>query len=372
MLSISENISDEHIQKIFFGSGVAYDLAKLHTFDEMYKLDSHDREKIVKILRTADIFVNVMDFPMGRLVKEARCVYFLIDSLLWFWSSLPEGVQYADIYFCQNFFCPVESKIQAYKLKNAKVIGPIINNNFKHFPKKDQVIINFGGLENPYIEIGSNSNYPFIMLTILFPILQTHFSSILVTGRERVMEMCRSRFSETKSLRFRNLSQREMLEELCQSVALLTAPGIQTFYDASDKVPIFCLPPQNDSNIRNLDILVEHKVIKHYLTWRDLYEFPVNTCKTITEIFELLLHTLKIFEATEQDQKILQARVLEFLHQQDTWEDLIRVQKEAVERLGENGVQVVKKAIYEVLYPPSSSIINSPWFFYYVLFNQKI
>jgi len=348
MLAVSENISE--VKKVFFGSVVALDMAKLHQFDEIYELTYNDSSKILELLRESKLFINVMDFPLSKLAKDSGCPCFLIDSLLWFWPTLPEGVRDAEIYFCQNFFTSVEQKIQEYRLSNACLIGPIISNHFGRYEKKNQVVINFGGIENPHVEIGVNSNYPFIMLKILLPMLQDKFDLVLVTGRERVMEMCRQRFTENERLKFRMFGQKEMLEELYRSEALFTAPGIQTFYDAHDKLPIFCLLPQNNSNVRNLDAMVKSKAIQHYLKWEELYEFDFDGCKTPEEEFDLMLGKLEIFEKSESDQRIMGERVEKFLNSRNLWPNLVEEQRNAVEKLGSNGIKTIVDDVNAVLF----------------------
>lgn len=371
LLAISENL--QNVRKIFFGQGVALELARYHAFDEIHECGRSDYEHLRTLLKPADLVVNVMDFPLTPLVKSIGCRYFLIDSLAWFWPELPSGAELADSYFCQNFFGHgVAQKVREYRLENAQIIGPIINTNFRRSAKKDQVIVNFGGLENPYVKIGENSDYPFIMLAILLPILQSRFAQILVTGRERVMRMCRDRFSDIANCRFVNLAPRMMLEELYCSQALFTTPGIQTIYDAADKLPIFCLPPQNDSNIRNLRVLTEHQVIKHYLAWEEVAAFPAHDERPIEQVFAILLQTIAQFGQDNRQQDVLRSRVRSFLEARAEWGELVQRQKQAVESLGKPGTETVTQAIQAALFPPGCTAAVDPVFVHNMLCGQKI
>lgn len=348
-ISIAENINN--VKKVFFGTSVAYDFATVNPFDEVYCLGHNNQDEIFEILQKADLFINVMDFPLGKLAKEADCPYFLIDSLLYFWPSIPKNdIALADIYFCQNFFDDLERKIKENNLSNARLIGPIICENFTHKEKiASQVIINFGGIENPYVEIGKNSNYPFIMLDVLLPILKEHFNYILVTGRKRIMDICNEKYKQNTNVRFEMLDQKAMLEELYRSEALFTSPGIQTFFDAHDKLPIFCLLPQNNSNVKNLDILFDCKAIQHCLRWQELYEFGFDSCKNQEENIELILRKLRIFEKSESDQRKLKERIEKFLNSRYLWPNLVRQQKEAVAKLGSNGVKTIISTVNHIL-----------------------
>ncbi|MBI4641748.1 MAG: hypothetical protein HY731_13715 [Candidatus Tectomicrobia bacterium] len=350
ILTIADQLGD--VRKIFFGTGVAYDLAKLHAFDEVHELNLSDETAIRGLLQHCDLCLNAMWFPLGSLVKSVGCPYYLVDSLLYFWPSKPAGVEDADRYFCQNFFTPIEEKVKDYGLTNATIIGPIIDESIRCAEKKDQVVVNFGGLENPYVEIGKNSNYPFAMLKILLPLLQQRFRHILVTGRERVMALCRQTFTAYPSVSFSMLNHREMAKELAQSKVLLTAPGIQSFFDAANNVPVFMLPPQNNSNARNLDLLITQGVIRHYLRWNDLYDFPLHGQTTQDEEWEIsiILDCIRRFENSPQDQWILRDRIAYFLADESTWPQLIETQVAAVKRLGPSGARTIIDAISAILY----------------------
>ena len=348
MLAISENISG--IRKIFFGSGVSYDLAKQHCFDSIHYVEQNESSRIISILSQCDLFINVMDFSISALAKLAGCPYVLVDSLLWFWPDLPAGIREADIYFCQNFFESIEYKINKYGLSNAHIIGPVISEDFRKNSRINQVIVNFGGMENPYVTVGKNSNYPFIILKNILPVLKQEFSHILVTGREKILKICRTIFPESKTLKFKMLNQKQMLEELYQSKAMFTAPGIQSFYDAADKLPIFCLPPQNNSNLRNLQLLIRHGAIKNYFQWDDLLpENTLNSSSFDRQEMDIVLKMIRLFENEKTIQHLFKKKVTAFLTDKANWSNLIKAQKKSLENLGENGTKTIIKHIHQIL-----------------------
>lgn len=338
------------VRKIFFGTSVALDLASsAGSFDTLYDLSLKERERIIPFLANSDLFINVMDFDLIPLAKTAGCPQYFIDSLFWFWPELPDGANEVEIYFCQNFFSPVAGKIREYGLRNARLIGPIFSPDSYLPDKKDQTIINFGGLENPHVEIGSNSNYPFVILRDLLPLLQHRFANILVTGRERVMKMLRSAFGENERVKFEMIPPKRMLEELSASKALFTTPGIQTFLDAADKMPIFCLPPHNSSQVRNLDAFVSQGIIKHFLKWDELYEFDHQRNSDEGEEVRLVLEKIKLFEHSEENQRVLQSKAEIFLNASRAWPELVALQKQAVKNLGTNGVLTIVNEINRLL-----------------------
>lgn len=348
MLAVSENV--ERVKKVFLGSGTALDLAKMHHFDEVYEATYQDAERIVSILEDCDLFLNVMDFPLLRYARIANCRSIMVDSLLYFWQKKPEFCEYPDIYFCQNFFGnSTQEKIKLYGLQNARIIGPIINSNFVAKEKKNQAMINFGGMDSCYTNVGRNSFYLFVILEHLIPLLYPLFESILITGRERVMRMCRRRYQQnSKHLQFEMLSQNKMHTEISQSRCLFTLPGIQTFFDAHDKVPIFCLPAHNSSNRKNLDILIRNQVIKHAFRWQYIYDVDVDL-EEEQDIQQMLQFSQRFSEDVDA-QKLFRHRVDRFLLDRNNWVNIVDNQKQKVEDLGASGVTEITNAINEMLY----------------------
>lgn len=356
-ISIAENINN--VKKVFFGTSVAYDFATVNPFDEVHCLSHNNQDEILEILQKADLFINVMDFPLGKLAKEAGCPYFLIDSLLYFWPSVPKNdIALADIYFCQNFFDDLEKKIKENNLSNARLIGTILCENFIHKEKIDQVIVNFGGCDGEVngtiLKVGVNNPYPFIILPALIPILECHFSSILITGLERALNLCKTFIPENTKIRYKMLCHKEMLEELYRSVALFTISGIQTYYDAADKIPIFCLPPQNHTHVKNLEVFIAKKAISsfHCLRWDDLYhDFYIRfqKCQNRQEKIDLVLEKIKRFGENNEDQKVFSKRIEDFLNERETWPNLVKNQRKALEGLGENGTKAILNEIKKAL-----------------------
>ena len=201
-------------------------------------------------------------------------------------------------------------------------------------------------MESKWIKIGENSDYPFLMLDILLPILKKHFSKVLVTGRQRIMQMCRDRYGESISLQFKMLDLKNMLGELYRSKVLFTAPGSEIVFDAYDKLPIFFLPPQNNTNFRNLSLYIHYQLTKHYLHWPEVFDFHLpESCSSDENEIKSVLNIIESFAKTQKAQAKLAERIKNFIRGKDTWPDILAEQKKAVEKFGINGAKTIVEAI---------------------------
>lgn len=345
-LTIAEEITNA--TKIFFGTGVALDLAKTHDFDKIYELSHNDAPQISSLLQHSDVFINVMDFPLIDIAAQTKCTNVLVDSLFWWWPTIPQQTYLADIYFCQDFIQTITERIYQNNIHNAQVIAPIITKHFHKSKKINQAIINFGGcdgrVQNSFILVGKNSNYPFVILKLLLPILQKHFDSILVTGRECVMDQCKKKFANDQ-VQCKMLSPKQMLSELHRSQVCFTTPGIQTFYDAADKLPLFFLPPSNHSHVDNLQLFVDYKIAENYFDWQQVYSFPYCKCKTRQQKIDLVLSVIKQFSQNPQHQEVFTRKVHNFLTAKRFWTRYQNNQERVLQSLGTNGAQQIVSGI---------------------------
>ncbi|WP_372364775.1 hypothetical protein [Candidatus Uabimicrobium sp. HlEnr_7] len=349
MIAIAEKLNG--VYKIFFGSGVTYDFAKAHIFDEYHYLENNENADISSILNKSDVFINVMDFELGNIAKKSNCKCIVVDSLLWFYPFRPD-IDYADYYFVQDFFRSSSLKIKEHGISNAYIIGPIVEENDFNSQKIEQCIINFGGSDgkicNSHVTVGKNTNYPFIMLHVLLPLLSSYFKHVLVVGRESIISACSKRFS-IENVSFAMLNLKEMCYELSQSQVVFSVPGIHSFLDAANKLPIFFLPPSNHSHQENLDIFIKHAVTSSYFSWTECYGLRFKDAMPRQQKISIILKAIERFDCDSFVQKQLQKSASKFLENKDLWPEIIRQQQRKLKSLGKSGLETIISTIETLL-----------------------
>ena len=361
MIAIAEQL--DNVYKIFFGSGVAYDFAKAHFFDEYHYLRHNQDIEILSILNRSDVFTNVMDFELANMAKRSMCRCVVVDSLLWFYTFRPD-VDYADYYFVQNFFRSSREKLSQYCINNACIIGPIMEYREVQCEIVEQCIINFGGSDgkvcDSHITVGKNTNYPFIILRVLLPLLRTYFKNILVVGRESVVKACSERFAMER-VSFAMLKSKDMLNELSRSQVLFSVPGIHSFLDAADKLPIFFLPPSNHSHQENLDVFIENAVTTSYFSWSQCYALQFDNAMSRQQKIDIVLQAINRFDCDDHAQEELQSKARKYIENQSAWSQIVLQQKKKLQSLGGNGLETIVSTVKELLQSSNNPYIHNKY-----------
>jgi len=234
----------------FLGDGCAHELCKDGPFDAVVRADPTDLRRggaLYRQLAAADVLVSAMEFsPMG-LASEMGLTTVLFDSLLWLWPSLPCRAGAIDWYVCQNFLGVKERAAALHRGQRFLVVPPLTMAEDGEWESGDTVVLNFGGMDNPYAAAGPVLAYAANMLEAVLAECQALSLELQVCGRDWVLQRLRSRF-RADSLRFDTLSPEAFTGRLRQARCLITSPGLETIYEAFTMgVPAYLLPPQNNS-----------------------------------------------------------------------------------------------------------------------------
>ena len=158
------------------------------------------------------------------------------------------------------------------------------------------------------------------------------------------MDQCKKKFANDQ-VQCKMLSPKQMLSELHRSQVCFTTPGIQTFYDAADKLPLFFLPPSNHSHVDNLQLFVDCKIATNYFDWHQVYSFPYRKCRTRQQKIDLVLSVIKQFSQNPQHQEVFTRKVYNFLTAKRFWTRYQNNQERVLQSLGTNGAQQIASGI---------------------------
>ena len=103
------------------------------------------------------------------------------------WHELPEYLLKSDVYYIQDFF-GVEKQLERFTPQTPMLVGPIVDPRFKAENRRNQLLIELGGLRSKLIAPGRNSQYPHLMGKILSSALRFHnFDKVIVVGDTEAM-----------------------------------------------------------------------------------------------------------------------------------------------------------------------------------------
>jgi hypothetical protein len=226
----------------FIGYGTAYDLIRRGSvFDE---------RDAARLFESVDLVVSSMDWGAAVAAVRAGLTTVWMDSLFFWWESLPEEIRNADLYIKQDIL-PDDENMARFgpSIKNLLSVGPIVEPVARR-PEttvKNQLIVCFGGMEAPrWYEVGKNHNHPFTMTELLVDHVDLdQFDEVLVTGYSRVIAQLDARYGGGK-LRFSTLTHHDFTVELQRSRTALMVGGLESSLEAFQYgVPVVFLPPLN-------------------------------------------------------------------------------------------------------------------------------
>lgn len=259
------------IQIDYIGEKHTLDLQKRLSYNNIYEYIN--TEQLASLSEGYDFFITALDFDKAHIVKTKTIVY---DTLLWFWPDTTQ-ISKIDYYIAQDFF-NVRFKAQTINCKKQFIVPPLLQKHeILQDIKAEMLLINFGGLENPYWDISTTVNYVQKILNSLIPVVSNFYSDIQIV-------CSKSHVPHIKNFDVRTATYQEMQYLLGYSRYVIATPGLGNIYElANYKKPSLFLPPVNDSQGQQLELMVKHKLIDNHLDW-SLFQNAINYTNAQTNV----------------------------------------------------------------------------------------
>lgn len=298
---LKDNFNDYQLD--YIGQGHTLDLQSKLSYTHVFKYDNEENFK--NIVKDYDFFITALDFEKAKFAKAVGIKTIVYDTLLWYWKD-KSIVEHADYYITQDFY-HVQDLIQDIKENNpaifSYIIPPLIQKKDINQKCEDFLLINFGGLENPYWSIDITASYIKKILTVLLPAVTSQFKKIKIVCSNNHIPYLKGFPVETASYK-------EMQNFLQKASYIIATSGLGNIYEiANYQVPCLFLPPVNDSQGQQLEILKIHGLIDNTLDWQT-FQQPINYFKNQQDVLEdiaLCIDEFNVAKFSEQlHHKLLQ------------------------------------------------------------------
>ncbi|MEC9290840.1 MAG: hypothetical protein VX730_00390 [Pseudomonadota bacterium] len=252
----------------YIGDGHSLDLQKPLDYDAIYDSSNMRNTALEGILKQYDVFLTATDFIMAEKAKAAGLRVIIYDPLTWFWKDMPNAVKGCDLYLSQDFI-GVGKLLKGYREKmkgEAVAVPPILQSKM---PEREgqHVLLNFGGLMNPFWSEGDAIAYAEAMYKAVVDALPEG-EELIVCASEKVAEAL-------PHIHAQSYPREEMLKILEGSKYAFMTSGLGNIYDAAQfDLPTVWLPPTNDSQGQQLDMIASEGYVDIALTWHDLLGIP--------------------------------------------------------------------------------------------------
>lgn len=339
----------------FAGYGTSLQLAKHFPFEAVYEIDTENPEskrQLSKIISGADMLISSMDLPSVIVAKEQGIPVVWIDCLFWFWNEIFEEVLDVDLFVRELSVDDSANEIKfGKKIKNLFTVGPILG-EMDIKKRASQVLVSYGGGEaTHWYKVGHDTNYPFLMTSILSNYVDWHdFNKIIVATSEKIIKDLKGKFPNT-IFEFKCLPQREFLEELLRSEVLVTTAGLVTTESAFQyKTPTLFLPSSNDSHYMLLEILRDQGLAPASVELSD-YLPPLNlNGNSVEENIAAVMKQIKYVEESDDLQKEIGKVVNILLKDRGKWsKNSVEKGKKFIDSLGGNGPFAVAERVEQLV-----------------------
>lgn len=259
---IKNNFPDYTVD--YIGQGHTLDLQSKLSYQNIYHYTTENNFK--EIVKNYDFFITALDFEKAKYAKEMGIKTIVYDTLLWYWKD-KSIVQYADFYITQDFYgvAQLVDTLNQDNLSKHYIIPPLIQKKDISNKCEDFVLINFGGLENPYWTVEVTANYIRKILTIILPIVQSQFKKVKIVCSQNHLAYLEDFPVDTASYK-------EMQSLLQKASYIIATSGLGNIYElANYQVPSLFLPPVNDSQGQQLEILKKEGLIDNALDWSEFH-----------------------------------------------------------------------------------------------------
>ncbi len=311
-LSLASHLKDLY-QVELAGYNTSYELMKLDKNLPLINYKFRDFEELNDpTLLDYDLIISCSDLKLASRANQLDIKSIMLDSLFWWIAPSLEEILSTDAYVVQDFL-GVQEALSALpqNCSNIYKVGAVLRNDIDRLKDQNQrenhILINYGGLESPYVKVPRDSNYPFIMTKLLTGLFREYSSfKFTVTGNSQAMRILSRDYSAYENVKFETLQHDDFIACIAKSKLILTSPGIETFYESIFlATPSVLLLPNNSSQYWQLLALINSGIespVCHYNYYGKMCEHErdfdeANEIKTVLKSLDYLSESKELLNS---------------------------------------------------------------------------
>jgi|SRR5919199_979994 hypothetical protein len=342
------------------GNNSSYELMRLDKDIAIINYEFKSSEALAnKTILKYDLIISCSDLNLASRAKELGVKSIMLDSLFWWKFPSYDEILSTDAYAIQDFIGvreAISSLPQEYP--NLHKVGAVLKKDIERLKdqheRENHILINYGGLESPYVKVLRDSRYPFILTELLSYLFKEHSGfKFTVTGNSKAMSILEREYSNYKNVKFRTLQHDDFIVYLAKSKLILTSPGIETFYESiSLATPSVLLPPNNSTQHLQLLALINSGIespVCHYNYYCEEYKYETN-CDEANQIKVVLKNLDCIYESKDlRNSYLTNLSALINTRLSPNLDIYERKKQEYIKNIGCNGGQAIVKVVKDLI-----------------------
>lgn len=259
----------------YAGTGHSLDLQRPIPYGRIHDLTGADRCAWRNTISEYDVVVTAMDTETARIALSLGKLVVFYDALTWYWKDEPRGdwervreiiTHPRTLYIAQDFF-GVRDRLASISSKNWRIVPPVLSliQPASRPEALPLVLVNLGGLKNPYIDDGILADFASTLVSALMAAIPSHFR-LEVTASEGIA-------AAVKACPTQTCSPSQVRRLLATCAYAICTPGLGNIYEAAAcGKRVLWLLPANDSQGLQLTQLRARGMIDASVDWEALNE----------------------------------------------------------------------------------------------------
>lgn len=323
----------------YIGKNHTLDLQRGLPYEAVHDSTSMTPDEEMAIFRQYDILFTALDFEIAAKAKRVGLKVIVYDPLAWFWKTIPDILRETDLYLAQDFFGVAERlEKEPQKFPKTHIVPPIVSQKRDRKPG-NIVLVNLGGLQNLLWADAYAELYASTVVDMLLDIIPKD-ERIIITASRVVTE-------RLKDPRIKNYTRAEMYEILEDTKYAFMTPGLGNIYDAAKfSIPTIWLPPANDSQGQQIEILDAHHVVDARVDWKD---FPggrnIDYHDRQTEVIKNVIKNIVELQTDDIHRDLFRKILSEKLNRISGQEK--SVTEGLLDRFGTGGAEKIAELVYK-------------------------
>ena len=262
--AIFPHIKGEIEEISYIGSGHTLDLQRSLPYKKLYDQNQLDEAGLQEVLQQHDVLLTASDFGLAQAARKAGLKLGIYDPLAWYWKEFPAIAREADLYIAQDFYGVAERvRAEFNNQANWRIVPPIVNTVAAEAHRQHGILLNLGGLQNPHWPLGEAVDYARTMIAAVRRVLPANETLTIATSQAIAAQL------SDPQVKTCSVEEMRHLRHTCR-IALMT-PGLGNIFDAAaEQVATIWLPPANDSQGQQADILLKHQPDTSRIDWKDI------------------------------------------------------------------------------------------------------
>jgi hypothetical protein len=358
-LSLASHLKDLY-QVELAGYNSSYDLMKLDKDLPIIHCEFSSSEPLAdQTLLNYDLIISCSDLKLASRANQLGVKSIMLDSLFWWQAPNCDEILSTDAYVVQDFLGVREAiSFLPQECPNLHKVGAVLRKDIDRLKdqheREEHILINYGGLESPYVKVPRDSRYPFILTELLSSLFKERSSfKFTVTGNSKAMNILAKEYSDYKNVEFKTLQHDDFTICLAKSKLIITSPGIETFYESiSLATPSVLLPPNNSTQYLQLLALINSGIenpVCHYNYYDERYKYERDLDET-NQIKIVLKNLDYLYESKELRNSYLTNLYNLISSRLSPNRDIYeRKKQEYIKSIGCNGGQAIVKVVNELI-----------------------